>query len=152
MFFEKLRINDWVLVDGQPQHVVGLHILGGERVTTLAPFMSGAKIYKADELNAIPLTEELLLNIGFVQLPSGVSLVKRFEIKDKENGSEAKIWWHPDNIIEIHAEHKYITIYNTISSLNNLQHVLSDVGFNLEDAYFSAILTLIKPVKDETEH
>ena len=20
MFFEKLRINDWVLVDGQPQH------------------------------------------------------------------------------------------------------------------------------------
>lgn len=152
MFFEDLRVNDWVLVNKEPVHVVGLNILGGETVTTLRSFMSGSRWYTPNKIKPIPLTEDILLNIGFKQLPSGVSLVKRFEIEDKENGSKARIWYHPDNIIEIRAEHEQILIFKTISSVNGLQHVLSDVGFVLEDQYFSAILKIKEPVEDETEH
>ena len=152
MFFEDLRIKDWVLVGKQPEHVVGLNILGGETVSTLRPFMSCSAWHTPGKIKPIPLTEVFLLNVGFVQLPSGVSLVKRFEIEDKENGSKARIWYHPDNIIEIRAEHEQIIIFKTISSVNGLQHVLCDVGFDLEDEFFSAILKIKEPVEDETEH
>jgi hypothetical protein len=152
MFFNDLRINDWVLVNKEPVHVVGLNILGGETVTTLRPFMSGSRWYTPNKIKPIPLTEDILLKIGFKQLPSGVSLVKRYEIEDKENGNKAKIWYYPDNIIEIRAEHGQNFNFKTISSLNGLQHVLSDFGFVLEDQYFSAILKTKEPVKNETEH
>ena len=137
MDFYDLRIGDWVLFDGKPQEVVGLHILGGEIVSTLRPFASGSEIHPAEELESIPLTEAALDKLDFGLLP-GDNVVRRF-LYEKDN-VRITVVHHPDDIFELHCScgRNVTDLTKIIYSFADIQHVLADAGIRLDYTFIAA--------------